>query len=238
VETQTQPAKPEPDVHFLFANIDRVGFIRKPAVKPDGQILKVLEDKKLISVDDIVYINNPEGANLSHLTPGSRWTIYRPMSPTDDRDSQETIGTQHYLLGVAEITQNESKYAIAKVINAFRAIKVGDQIMPYKPRSTDFLVKDSTPGIQGEIIVSEDHNQLIGEYVIAFIDKGKEDNIYPGQVYSISYQETAQSGGEQLTLSPVDIGSIVVLHTEETTSTVYVTDASRKITAGQMVRTP
>lgn len=240
IETQPETQKPKPDVHLLFADIDKVGFIRKPAVRPDGQIFKVLEDKELISVDDIVYINHPETGDLTALTAGSRWTVYRTMAPKDNRDAEETIGTQHYFLGVLEVTQNESQYAIAKVINSYHAMKVGDLIMPYKPRSSEFLVKDSTPGIRGEIIASEDHTKLIGENVIAFIDKGKEDNIFPGQIYSISYQETAPvgAGGQPIDLLPVDVGSFVVLHTEKTTSTVYVIDASRKITPGQMIRTP
>jgi LysM repeat protein len=240
VETQTQTAKPELDVHFLFMDIDKVGFIRKPPVRPDGEIFKVLEDKKLISVDDIVYIHNSDTGELSGFTPGSRWMVYRTLPPTDASDAKETIGIQHYLLGVVEVTQNESQYSMAKVINSYRAMKVGDLLMPYKPCTTQFLVKDSTPGIQGEIIASEDHTKLIGENVIAFINKGKDDNIFPGQIYAISFQETAAvgPGGQLVPLRLVDIGSFVVLRTEKTTSTVYVIDASRKITPGQMIRTP
>jgi hypothetical protein len=161
VEASAPREKTRPDVYYYYARIDRVGFIRKPPLKPNGEIFKVLGDKKLISTDDIVYLRNPESGPVTDLTAGSRWTIYRTMAPTPDQKSIETIGTQHYLVGVLEITQNEPLYAIAKVIKSYRKIQVGDLIMPYKERIPEITVGDSTPGIIGKLISSEEHTKLI-----------------------------------------------------------------------------
>lgn len=241
VEVPLPEEKPAPEVHYYYSRMDRVGFIRKPPVKPNGEIFKALEDKRLISVDDVVYLQDPQGGPVSDLTPGSRWTIYRTMAPTEARDATERIGTQHYLLGTLEVTRNEGQYAIAKVINSYRNIQVGDFIMPNKDNIPEIVVNDSTSGIVGKIIASEDHLELIGEQVIAFIDKGERDSILAGQVYSIFEQETAMLGPKKknaVLLKPVDLGSLIVLHTEQTTSTVLVIDAKRKITANTQIRTP
>ncbi len=226
--------KPAPEVNFFYNRMDRVGFIRKPPVKPLGSIFKVLEDKDLISVGDQVYIRQPETGQVSDFAPGSRLVVYRTLKPTDDRHSEKKIGTQHYLLGVLSITKNEPQYAIAKVIENFRAMHPGDLLMAYDAPNPEIPVTESTPGIKGQIICTEDHTQLVGTHVVAFIDKGENDNIHRGQQYNIYYQET-EAG---ITLSPVKVGSLIVLHTEKTTSTVFVTNASRKITPGQMIATP
>ncbi len=233
---------PEPEVHFYYPRADRYGFIRKPAVDPLGMIFKSKEDKGLISQDDLVYLR-PVGADKSGaFAAGTRLTVYRTLKPIDTRDAEETIGTQHYLLGVVEVIQSEDKYAIAKVIDNFDAIHVGDLLMPYQTRSLEFKVNDSTPGIRGAIIATEEHADLVSSDTTAFIDRGKIDNILPGQIYTISYQETVPDPNDQhappITLAPVDVGSLIVLHTEEANSTVYITSSRGKITPGFMIRTP
>ena len=233
--------QPEPEVHYFYSRMNRVGFIRKPPVKPNGEIFKALEDKQLISIDDVVYLKDTQGGPISDLTPGSRWTLYRTMAPTEDKKATEMIGTQHYLVGALEVTQNEGQYAIAKVFNSYHNIQVGDLIMPYKDSVPEIAVSDSTSDIIGKIIASEDHTELIGEQVIAFIDKGEQDSILPGQIYSIFEQETAMLGSankEAVLLKPVELGSLIVLHTELTTSTVLIIDAKRKITPNTRIRTP
>jgi hypothetical protein len=234
-----------PEVYYLYTSMDQVGFIRKPAVQPDGVIFKALDDKKLISADDTVYIRHPESGSLSsNLSPGSRWTVYRTMKPSDAEASETEIGTQHgtqhYLLGVLEIIKNEGRFAIAKIIKSYRAIRIGDLLMPYEKQSPEINVVDSTPGIDGHIINSEDHNKLIGSLFVVFIDKGSRDNIVPGQLYDVYSQETATIGskGESIALDPVVVGNLIVLRTEDTTSTCLMTDVSRKISAQEKIKTP
>lgn len=230
---------PTPEVGFIYGPMDRVGFIRKPAVQPLGVLFKVLKDKEMISTHDQVYIRYPESGQVVAFAPGQRLTVYRTMSPTDSFRGKDTIGTQHYLLGIIEIATVKSKYAIAKVIKSFRTIRINDLLMAYQPQDIELLVSPSTSGIQGEIISSEEHNNLIGDEMIAFINKGDDDNIRPGQIYSISYQETeTPRSGEPFTLEPIDIGSLVVLRTEKTTSTVFIMRSSEAIKSGQMIRTP
>jgi hypothetical protein len=228
-----------PEVSFYYGRMDRVGFIRKPAVQPSGTIFKILEDKTLVSAGDVVYLQNSEADRKTDFSPGERFSVYRTKKPTEDKHSEETIGTQHYFLGVVEVTQNETKYAIAKVIEAFRAINPGDLIMQYEMRPSDVIVTESTPGLKGTIIGTEEHNNLIGSNVTAFIDKGAVDNVRNGQQYTIFYQETAKGvDGVPLELAPVAVGSLMVLHTEQTTATVFITDANAKIVPGYGVKTP
>ncbi len=227
--------------NFNYAAINSVGFIRKIPVEPNGEIFKVKDDKEMISEGDHIYVRHMKSAGNTPLIPGSQWTVFRHMSPTQENKSRNKIGTQHYILGIVEIISKESSYSMAKVVKSFRTIKINDLLMPFERRKPIVTIVESTPGIEGKIITSETHKVMIGDFSIAFIDQGKKDNIKVGQLYSIYYQDTQSldnNGKNPILLSPVDIGSLLVLHTEEETSTVIITKSIRKITSGEKFRTP
>jgi LysM domain len=239
VETSQPEPKPAPPVQFYYSRMSRIGFIRKPPVQPLGVIFKSQGDKGLISTNDIVYIRSPEPGGPTNFSPGERFTVYHTLKPTDERFSEDTIGTQHYLLGVVEITQNEPKYAIAKVIEAFRTIRIDDLLMAFEAQTPEVQVVPSTPGIKAALINSEDHTKLIGSGVVAFMDKGADNSIRAGQEYNICYQETIKGADkEPLTLAPVKLGTLIVLRVEKTTSTVFINYAQGKIQPGQLVLSP
>jgi hypothetical protein len=226
---------------FVYPSIDRVGFIRKPPVPASGTIFEVQGRKVLISEGDMVYIRPQDDTAQGVLIPGSRHTVFRHMKPTEERHSTETIGTQHYILGIVEVTKKEANMVIAKVLKSFRPIRVDDMLMPYSQRSKNIELKPSIPGIDGQIIISEDHLDLTGDYTLAFIDKGRADNIQVGQQYSIySKQKTVLENNEisSKSLPPVDFGTFLVLHTEQSTSTVIITSAAKVIFPGERFRTP
>jgi hypothetical protein len=236
VEVSTPKVEPEPLVQFHFNLMDKVGFIRKPAVTPLAYIDKAVKARRMISANDQVYIRPPDSSTALNLSPGQRLTIFRMLSPTPNRNSRNTIGTQHYLLGIVEIITNESQYAIGKILRNFREISPGDPLMAYEAFSEDLDVTVSTPGIEGTIIAAEEQSKLMGDHVIGFIDKGRVDNIRPGQVYSIYAQNRV--GKQRVAAKPVEIGNCIVLRAEETTSTIYITKALDRIEPGEKIRTP
>ena len=225
-------------ISYYFAAIDVVGFIRELPVEPRGTIYKVREAKEMIYEQDIVYIK-PEGD--VDLTPGSKYTIYRTLKPIRASYNSAYIGIQHYLTGLVEILQQEEEFAIGKVIKSYRPILLNDKIMPYHRRTQRIPVQKSQEGIQGRIIEGEEHQAMIGDTTIAFIDKGKQDGIKPGQFYSLYYQDEHRvdlASGNKTILTPVDFGELIVVHIEDTTSTVLITRTEKEFAAGTMVRTP
>ena len=238
VETVPAPTAGQTNPYFLYSSIDKVGFIRKPPVPAEGTIMAVQGKKTLISEEDIVYLRPAGDAADSAMIPGKRYCVFRYMSPTDDLDSTETIGTQHYLLGLVEVVKREPDLAIAKVLKSYRPIREKDLIMTYVPHSGQIPLKPSSPGIEGAIITSEEHRNLTGDLMLAFIDKGRADNIQVGQEYSIYRQQEAHTDDGVKALPPVDIGSLLVLHTEQTTSTVVILNSAHSINKGERFRTP
>ena len=223
---------------YRYPAIDRVGFIKKKAVTPEGLIFKVKDDKKLISSGDIIYISQNKN---NSLTPGGRYTAYRTLKPIYDQTTGKYLGIQHYILGIVEITNTAPRFAIAKVIRSFSNIKVNDKLMPYKRRSSKIVQQKSREGLLGKIIVAEEHYLLIGDRTTAFIDKGEDDGVKPGQHYSLFYQEKSSIvpiSRKKIPLDAVIYGRLIVLHTEKTTSTVYITATNRHIAPGSTICTP
>ena len=244
-EFEPEP-EPEPVVEtpppsggtFRYARIDKVGFVRDMPAEVHGTIFKVRQPKEMISSGDIVYIR-PQ--NDAILIPGTRYTIYRIIKPVLDPLTKKNYGYQHYILGVLEITQNEEKYVIGRVIASYGGIKISDNIMPYLRRSPIIDRTAPQPELTGKIIMAEERNSVIGDNVTAFIDKGQKHGVKPGQRYSIFYQESGnlRGGSRNLTkLDLVDYGELIVLHTEQDTSTVYITRTQSNISPGALIRTP
>ncbi len=238
-EVEAEPP-PKDTVYYVYPPIDQVGFIRKEEVSPLGFIFKIKDDKVLVSEGDMVYVTYADKDALP-IMQGGRYTVYRKLNPTRDRKRNRQLGGQYYILGILEVTQKESEFVIAKVVKSFRSIAVKDFILPYQRRSPKIPVTEGVPGLVGSIIISEEQSKIIGDLTLAFIDKGKVDSIRNGQVYSIFYQEKEEvdtTGKKSVILTPVDFGKLIVLHTEEETATVLVTQLDQSATPGTLIRTP
>jgi hypothetical protein len=234
---ENEPTK-EP-LYYYYSPIDKIGFIRKDPVASSGVIFKVKDDKKMISTGDLVFIRTKE--EITPLTAGTKYSVYRTSKPIIDQKTKALIGTQHYLTGVVEITKIEPRFAVARVIQSYRTIEVGNLLMPYKRRSPKIELTQSKKGLNGQLIISEEHVKIIGDNDIAFIDKGSEDDVKLGQQYSIYYQEKQRlnSGAkEDVLLTQIVYGTLLVLHTEPTTSTVLITRSDQSITPGAKICSP
>jgi hypothetical protein len=223
---------------FQFSSIDRVGFIRKDPLQSQGTIFKVEGQKTMISTGDLVYIRPGDNASLAK---GRKFTIYRTLKPIVAKDTNKFIGIQHYLAGAVEITIVRPDFVLGRVVAAYRPIKVGDLLMPYDRRLPQIVMQQSPEGLEGHIIGSEEHQSMFGESAIAFIDRGEQEGVKPGQLYWIYKQEKYRINPKdksETTLTPVLLGELLVLHTEKTTATVMITDSRMVIQPGTRIITP
>jgi hypothetical protein len=227
------------NVHYFFSLINRVGFIRRVPVVPQGVIFqKPVKGTTMIAEGDIVYLK-PE-ANTA-LQTGALFTVYRTFDPLYNKDTKELIGTQHLLVGIVQVTERQPEYAIGRVLKSYRPILLSDKLMPYSRRSPRIPLEKSKEGIDGTIMMSEEHQNMFAERNTAFIDRGRIHGIQEGQIYSVYYQDENRLGpakSSQTITIPVDCGELIVLHVEDTNSTVLITDSERELFAGALMRTP
>ncbi len=233
---EQQPTRPEPPIeppYYIYNAIEKVGFIRKPPVSPSGVIFKTKEDREIISYGDTVYIRL-EAADT--MPTDSLFTVYRTLETVKDpEDKKNTLGTQHYLVGVVKVTRQEEGYVLATVVRSYRTIEINDRVMPYETVSPKIYLDDNPAPVSGTILKSEEGTNLIGENAIAFINKGEQDGVALGQQYHVYNQEKVKlkEGKKQAQqLPPANIGSIIVLRAEQNTATVLVVDSAIEFASG------
>lgn len=244
-ETVTQKEEPIQLPFYHYAKINSVGFMKKKAFDSHGYIFKVKGIERLmISKGDEVYIKESKGFSL---TPGAKYHTYEVLEPKSVKEKlkenkifgsdykKTDVGTQHILTGVIEIIGKKSGYSIGKVIQSYRTIRLKNFVMPYVKRSQDITLTASVEGLTGQMISDENQQGMFGDNSVAFVDKGSADGMKTGQMYNVFYPEEKDSsefiGGDDLFV-PVDFASFIVLHTEEHTSTVFITSSYRSIMAG------
>ena len=157
------------------------------------------------------------------------------------KKTNDFIGIQHYITGAVEITIKRPEFVLGRIVAAYRPIRVGDLLMPFLRRLPKIGMQQSPEGLEGRIIESEEHQEIFGENAIAFIDKGEQEGVRPGQMYWIYKQEKYHINPKkkrEVTLTPVLLGELFVLHTEKTTSTVLITDSRDAIQAETKIITP
>jgi len=140
-----------------------------------------------------------------------------------------------------QVTQRQPEYAIGKVLKSYRPILLSDKLMPYSPRNPRIPFEKSKEGIDGTIMMSEEHQNMFAERNTAFIDRGRIHGIHEGQIYSVYYRDENKLGpakSSQTITIPVNCGELIVLHVEDTNSTVLITDSEKELFAGALMRTP
>ncbi len=223
---------------FTFKAMDEVGFIRYPSLPPSGILFHVRDPKKMINTNDIVYIR-PE--IMEDFTTGDRFTVYRTLKPLREKGKGEINGVQHVINGVVEILATQPDVVTAKVIETYRPIEIEDKVTPYMERPFTIPLQESTVGIEGKIMFGEDPLKMIAEHHIAFIDAGNDKGIKPGQLYTAYDQqlkETDIGGRASILLPKYSIGRVMVLHVEDHTSTVLVTQSDKPLAPDTKICTP
>jgi hypothetical protein len=237
------PPEPLPAVapppSFRYMAMDQVGFIRKSPVPPSGTIVKAKQGPLLIAEWDTVFI---QPALPNPFRVGDRYVAYRTYPLGGHPPAVPHIGVQHLLTGLVEITKVEREYVHGRVVKNFRKMADGDRLMPFVPRSTDILLQKEVPSLEGAFIAGEDHDRYMGQYFTAFIDKGSNDGVKPGQSYMLCYDETiARTPGSRISkpIARLDFGRFLVLHAEAETATVLITEAEKEFFyAGTLFRSP
>ncbi|MCF8094154.1 MAG: LysM peptidoglycan-binding domain-containing protein [Desulfobacteraceae bacterium] len=236
-EPEKETKEPEKK-YFTFSKINSVGFIRDHEVKSWGTLFESMGDKTFISTDDRIYIRPEAGSSIA---PGDAFFLYRTISPVRAPETNKRIGVQHILTGVVEILELRENLVIGRIMATFREIEEGDKLMPFMHRKKKFELKPGVKGTEGKIIKSEDGWKILGEQIIAFIDKGSNHGVEIGQQYHILYPVMEEKGlrsraGQTKRLEFQEMGSLVVLHTEDKTATVLITESKQDLSAGMPIQ--
>jgi hypothetical protein len=235
IEEVRQEKPPEKIIpSFSFSEMDRIGFVLKTAEPQIGSVIRDQDNKIMMSSNDIIYIK-PSGKGT--LIPGSHYHVFS----TSPVKTKTFSGIKHILRARIEIREHKTTYATAKVIKAYREIREGDMIMECRPREPVLTVDDNPSPVNGRILCSEDDDLMINDHRIAFIDIGS-DHVKPGQIYSVMrILNTADKGlwpknaKSEVKFDNINAGKLIVLHTENISSTVMILSSKYEINPDDIV---
>jgi hypothetical protein len=179
-----------------------------------GEITSSPTNQEMFSKNDIVYIKL-YGDSMTE----KRFFAIRDIKIVKHPVSGERIGHQIRIAGILEVTGMDGNMTKAKITDSFEDIHTGDGLLPYQELEPP-LIPDTarTPDIQGYIIESHTNSYLISEGDIIFLDKGENDGIKVGDVFTVLQEQPVESsiGKIQIvSLQPATSGAVLLQSAQE-----------------------
>ncbi len=206
------------------------GYIAKQL--PTMAIIASPEDRIILGTDDTAIVN-------AAPAPGTRFTVVRAARRIFHPVTRESLGWLVRVLGSAEVTCLGERTATVALRMMNDAAGVGDYLVPIDPN--DVLEKNALAGkvrpgcvpagaFDGVNVAFNEDRRAAGEQELAYIDRGTESGVTPGQRFTI-YREVAPEGR-------VSVGELQVLRVGAKTATALITTSYREIQVGNLLRTP
>ncbi|MBI5286626.1 MAG: LysM peptidoglycan-binding domain-containing protein [Deltaproteobacteria bacterium] len=243
VSVEIPPAPPEPPlpadevpplpvVKFSSPLMKRSSFISTSGLVGSGIIVGTEDESKLFSQKgDIVFVSFKQETEVKG---GDRFTIFvaerEVKHPVDGR----VMGFLVETLGSLEVTKVEGGFTTARIDISYKEIPKGARVKPAEPSGEGVEVKKGGVKVDGIILDSLEANVLLAEDDIVYIDKGKRDGVEVGNTFNI-YRSREEEG--TLQLPPYKAGSLMVVDTQEETSTAIITKSNRTILKGDRIKT-
>ena len=235
IKPKTEPAKPEVPKPDFITNQDRIDscgyilpekiFLYREKQEKWGAIIDAKENKISYSFLDLLYINKGK----KEISPQDLFTVFRPAKKVYHPISNKKMGYLINILGIVQVEKVLDQIALVKVLQSFSEIHLQDRIMPYKkiPIPTRSNPKEK---IQGVLAATEDGRINLAENNIVFLDQGKNQHIEAGNHFLI-YRQDLIFEERKNTVNNV-IGELLILKTEENTSTALITKSKDIILVG------
>ena len=216
-------------------SVEYTGFIKETPEPILGHILMTKSDKTLFTEGDILFINP---VKKNSFIPGNAYHIFSTQKVSLKYDNTRFKGFQHTIKATVTILENTRDYTRAVISRDFRTCSPGDALMAYRPLENEIIRNPSPRPIQARLICSQDNNELLSQGSIAFMDAGNQKRVRPGDIYTLYKTRTAPRKGfkKPAPLPLLKNGTVMVLHTEATASTVRVIYSTAEVSTGDIIR--
>lgn len=204
-----------------------------------GSIIKEQDGSIMMSENDIIYIKVFRNGTL---IPDKMYHIFTTKRVKKKIDNKKFEGIKHLIKARVKILEHKTTYAIGRITDAYRPVYKDDLVMEYYARDNILSVEETPEPIDARIICSEEDDLMLNNYGIAFINAGK-NQIKPGQIYHVLRENIAKDytlykpkkEEEIVKLETLESGRLIVLHTEDISSTVMILSSKYAIHPGDMV---
>jgi hypothetical protein len=220
-------------------NLRRDSFVTPREIEESGTLTAAFEEKLLLTTYDRGYARF---ADLSQVKPGTRYVLYRTDRPVVHPVTGELFGYKSTVLGAARVVAVDSKVATVEITQAFEPIERGALVGAW----TDAAVKQvrarpNRQELDGLIIASQqDLVSEIGEHHVVFLDRGKQDGVEEGNVFTVlrsgdPYGRDLKNILHDPELPDEEIGRLLVVDVQQRTCAAFVLKSLRELYVGDRV---
>jgi len=219
----------------LRDRIQASGFITSKPLPFWGSIVGTKDASVNLSEGEVVYLKLEPGRNVQ---PGDQFFIARVGKAVTHPATKKKLGHLVLMPGELTILEGKDQLVAAKIHRSFFPIHHGDLIIPPQPLLPESLPIRTHKKIEGIVLSSPEEAENITQKEIIFIDRGSQDGIIVGDLFSIYqmghyYGEIPKKEKGKLPLAKV--GEAVVVSAQEETSAALVTVSTQAIYIGDRV---
>jgi LysM domain-containing protein len=204
-----------------------------PNAPTDGLYGPVGSVKYGLSTGDIIYL---DGGRAQGMVPGAVFTALLPQQPVVHPIHRDLFGRYYRYLGRVRVLSVQEETAIAEIVHSCDPIVVGAVLKPFEPepvplgRSTAMRPINYPADAEDlagapTILMSRDTVVSLGEDHVVFIDRGADNDVTPGDIYTI-YRMNRPG------LPPVVLGELAVLSVHPRSSVARIIKSRYEVLAG------
>jgi len=222
------------DLTWMQDMIRARGFITSQPIPYVGTIVGSQDPIQNLSEGDLVYLKMVSGKKVM---PGDRLVVARVSDEVKHPLTERKVGNAVVFPGRVVVLDGKGPIVPARLEKTFGAVIHGDLVMAL-PSPPPPVVSIRTQGrLRGVVISPAEEEWNISEREVVYIDRGTQDGVILGDLFSIYsqpyYTEETLESKQSLPLLKVGEG-IVVIATPDT-STLLVTESKQSIYAGDTV---
>ena len=186
----------------------------------------------MIAQGETIYI---QPSKNSSFMVGNHYRVIKTEPIDTNFTGKKFHGVKHIILGIVNVIEINDSYATATMTRSFEDAATGDLIIPFEPASERIMVSQSLDNIDARIISSKANDVILCQHKIAFIDRGTDHGIKPGQIYTLFEEREQPDTPDKAQIKNRDVGKVIVLLAQETASTILVLSSSNEFTPGMLV---
>jgi hypothetical protein len=211
------------------------GFISGNEFKPVGFVIAGQHNRRMYAADDVIYtdIGRKQGGKV-----GQRFNAFKQHGEISHPVTNQILGYRVVPLGSIQLTEMAEKSSKALVTESFLEIEPGAALLPYKNRKKEVTLQPPALDLSGYIVETRTGIQAIAAGDIAYIDQGARQGVKAGNLFYVVRKVKVEI--EYFSTSdydlPVDVlGALLVVETNENTSTVLVIKSIDSIYKGDRI---
>ncbi|MEO8276148.1 MAG: LysM peptidoglycan-binding domain-containing protein [Thermoanaerobaculia bacterium] len=200
--------------------------------KPEGIYGTVDTVKYNLTSGDVVYL---DGGRAAGLSPGMLFTAVATGKVIRHPVTHDAIGRQYNYRGRVRVLSVQETSAIAEIVQSCDGISVGMKLMPFEPEPIPLARRTSVRPVSepttsdlasaAVIVASPAELVSLGQDHVVFIDRGEDDEVLPGDIFTIYRMNRA-------TMPPVVLGELAVLSVQSHTAIAKILESRYPVYVG------